>query len=359
MHNKQHVQAHKSTSCVTTSSNMPSDYYPWVDVFRVLCAAFVVLIHCSQIKEGHPFVHMIVTCFTSQAVPFFFIVSGFFFAQKLRASTNKISYTIHYTKKTLLLYLVWMILEFPGMLSTYLSLYPKASPLYLILLLFRRVFFAGQGVYWYLLILAESILIAGLCIRYEKENLLYVLSSIGLLLCFAYDFNLSFGPFTYLHTLFYTIFSWSNNFLMKGLPFVTIGVYLSQRRGNCPSSKLMLAYLLISAISIAYFSFCYFHNLSNIQYLCLYPLQATLLFQIAIQSKRSIHPYICHFCREISSVVYFLHTVALYYIVNPLWSVYASIPLKFSFAVLFSLCVYVIAKATRFKPLCWLLSIKP
>ena len=254
-----------------------------------------------------------------------------------------------------------MVLELPAMFSTYHQLYPNASAFYFILLLIRRIFFAGQGVYWYILILAESCLIAGCCIRYHKERLLYTISALGLLFCFFYESQLSVMGLNQVNALFYVIFSWSNNVFMKGLPFVALGVYFSQNISKIKFSlsKLISAYSLIGLFSILFFVYCSRHDFANLNYLFLYPIQAALLFLIALQNPVAPSSAICRFSRESSAAIYFLHTIILYRIVNPIWTVFAPIPLKFITALLGSLIIYGIAKKTRIKPLCYLLSIKP
>ncbi len=76
-----------------------------------------------------------------------------------------------------------MIIEFPGVLHQYISLYPDASPTYMAMLIIRRICLAGQGVYWYLLVLAEATLVAGALVIWKKERLLYSLAWICSWLC--------------------------------------------------------------------------------------------------------------------------------------------------------------------------------
>lgn len=60
-------------------------YWPLIDVAKLVCALLVVLIHCVEVKQGHPVATFIVQCFAGQAVPFFLIVSGFFLCKKNNA----------------------------------------------------------------------------------------------------------------------------------------------------------------------------------------------------------------------------------------------------------------------------------
>ena len=55
--------------------------YPALDILRFFCACLVVMIHVGT-SDSTPIASMLVTCFARQAVPYFFIVSGFFFFSK-------------------------------------------------------------------------------------------------------------------------------------------------------------------------------------------------------------------------------------------------------------------------------------
>ena len=339
----------------------PQKRYLLIDIFRVFCALLVVILHCLEIPDGHPFAHMIVVCFSQQAVPFFFLVSGFFLGKKLYASSNPLFVTKRYAKSQLLLYGGWMIIEFPSILATYQALYTGCSPLYLLAVIIRRILFAGQGVYWYLLVLAESALISGLCVHLKREHLLYAAALIGLMLGFIYDAGLSFLFFGKMNQLFYMLFSWSNNFIMKGLPYVALGTLFAryERHISCRISYVSSAYVLVSLASILLFLNCIKTNIQLTRYMFLYPAQAVLLFLIGICSDfRNANAKVGSTLREMSSTLYFLHTAMIYRIADAVWGVNAPILLKFSIAVSLSLAVFWIAKRSKFKPLCWMLSVK-
>ena len=68
--------------------NVEGYYYPLIDTVKLVCAFLVVLIHCVEVEIGHPIATFIVKCFSTQAVPFFMITSGFFAANKIDRKTN-------------------------------------------------------------------------------------------------------------------------------------------------------------------------------------------------------------------------------------------------------------------------------
>ncbi len=333
----------------------------WViDCCRFYCACLVVIIHCLEAPWKYPFWSMIVACFSQQAVPFFFIVSGFFFARKMAASDRPAQTIIGYVKKQLLLYFAWMVIELPGMIQLYRSLYPGVSPVYLGAVIFRRIFLCGQGVYWYLLILAESALFAGVCMKKQKEKLLYAVGIMGLVLGYIYDAQFPGTIFEEMNHIFYFVFSWSNNFLMKGIPYIAFGVFAFHHLRNKPLKRgpLVCAYIMVGVISAAVFMYLSNHHAAFVNKLFFYPILAVILFLFAIQPTcKTPSPGLDRHFRGISSTMYFTHTIFIYQFLDKFWPITASMLFRFSVAVLLPVLVYFIAIGTRWKPLKWLLGI--
>lgn len=87
----------------------------------------------------HPILASIVNSFDSLAVPFFFIVAGYFFfnrIEKLENEAQKKEYAISYLLKTLKIYFVWSVVLLPSRL-----ILSKSSMLGVLLKWFRTVFF--------------------------------------------------------------------------------------------------------------------------------------------------------------------------------------------------------------------------
>lgn len=69
----------------------------------------------------------------------------------------------------------------------------------------RWYFIAGQGGYWFLLVLAESLVVAAILIKYDLEKLLYAIDLCGLILGLLYDVNFNMLGIQYINRLCYLI----------------------------------------------------------------------------------------------------------------------------------------------------------
>lgn len=147
-----------------TTSIDTKQHYTTIDVFKLIAAILVVLIHCSDNPDDYT-----ATCLTFTisrfAVPYFLIVSGFFFKKGLDKTDNKNTYFLNHIKKLSLLYLFWSLVTLPSTVLTYLELYPDSSFLYISVLIFRRIFLAGTGGYWYILATLEASIVIFLLIN--------------------------------------------------------------------------------------------------------------------------------------------------------------------------------------------------
>lgn len=332
-------------------------YLPIIDISRLFCALLVVLIHFNFQLSNNQVFTFIIKCFSAQAVPFFMIISGFFWAKKISIKNNDES-IMNNTKNIcinyLMLYLVWTILWLPWLVNMYKSIYTDTSLTYFILLLIRRILIAGQGVYWYLLILAESLFIAAILVKYNKERLLYFIGIVGLILGILYDANFNMFGMQYINKLFYVIFSWSNNLIMKGLPYVAIGYYFNKNINKVKNNTkiAILLYVISSALMIIFF------KNGNYQWLSFYPLQAISLFVISNKPLNISNPILFKNCRNVSSCIYYLHTAFEYGLATTLFANVTNSVIQVLITILLCTGVCCIVKKLNIKPVMWLLSIK-
>lgn len=335
--------------------------YERIDISRLYCSLLIVLMHCFEIPKGEWLSPLIIQCFAQQAVPFFFLTSGFFLGKKLQRTENskdKRVATVQYAKKLFYLYFVWMILWLPKVLIHYIGLY--GISLRMVLIVLRRVLIAGEGVYWYVLVLAESALVVGLLFGKGHKRLLMLFAAVGLILSLCYEFDCSVWPIDAVNNAFYFVFSWSNNFIMKGVPFFAIGALISGLKPINKSWTFLLGYFIVSIINVVIYctanrNFGIFTAAS-----LMYPIQAVMLFLWSVNGSEDNSKWhdISIRLRERSAVYYFLHTVFVYGVIDQIFGMGASIVLKYVLAI--SLCElsYWCIKNVHIKKINWLVNIK-
>ena len=319
-----------------------TNYYPAIDLARMFCAMLVVLVHMGMNS------HAIVPCMARQAVPFFFIVSGFFYTKKAETAENKKRFTCMYVGSVFLVYLFWILVTFPMTFADYRSLYPDASALQLALTLFRRLFLAGIAPYWYLLVLAETAVVLAIVSSLKSEWPGVVLCIAGLALNILYGFNVQVGPFGWIHRAFYFVFSWENNIIMTGFPFAFLGSVFAKHEESFRIRPIAFigAYMLVTLAA-----FILFQRVEGMVGTPAGTIQAILLFLICRNAQLSHVPKsVCKACRNLSSVIFLTHTLWLTLLgqVMGLWEYTA---LRFILAVLGAVLIAYLLKKIHWKPL--------
>lgn len=75
-----------------------------IDVFRIVCAVFIVMIHTGPVEGGGTFGSFFANVMPRLAVPFFFSVSGYYSIQRIENGEKTVVYTL---KKIFSVYFVW------------------------------------------------------------------------------------------------------------------------------------------------------------------------------------------------------------------------------------------------------------
>lgn len=302
--------------------------YSGIDLFKLIASILVVLLHAIETTDF--IAKEVQFVFTRFAVPFFFITSGFFFYKGLTRTKSPREYFWKYEKQLLLLFVVWvLIIDLPFTVVSYFRLYDGANPLYVILVIFRKVFIVGPSQYWYLVALILSSIV--LYLLHNKKNvLLYILISVCFFLQFSYSgFRgvLSNLPlFEYVFKVFDFVFSWEFNFIMYGIPFMGIGYLIAKKDFSIP--RITSVVLFVLATIVRFFEYhlpslfpsdFWLNNHISFAFI----VQAFAFFMLAQEITVPIKQKTSLVLRQLSSFIYFAHEIFMYNIVDSILRAHA------------------------------------
>lgn len=317
-------------------------FFPLIDIIKLLSAFAVIFIHVFEIHDGHPIGNFVLNVFCRQAVPFFFIVSGFGLWNKIQKSENIKKTIIDFVKPILFVYLFWIVVWLPDVISTYNRLYPDSSILYKILLIMRRCLLAGNGAYWYLLIMCEAAVV--IAVFRNKEKILICLAIVGRIWCILYDYKIDVPLIKQLNNVAYYIFSWNCNVIMSGIPYMVIRYFLSKYYTQIQEKVKFsnLTFLLAYTVSLIVSSVLYFKTGLN----PIISINSSLLFAIAIFAKgfSNISHSVALICRNISSSFYISHSIVLYPVIDKIFGIYYPLQLRYLFVVAGCFIIYFITR---------------
>lgn len=327
-------------------------HYNLLDLARVYCACLVVFIHMGLPKSVS-----LVPCLARQAVPFFFLVSGFFFAKQADRKEDPLRFALKYAGSILIVYAAWTLLWLPYFIREYLISYGDRSPLYVLLVILRRILLAGAAQYWYLLVLAEGVLLLGLIRRFGAWRLGWILCVLGLGLHILYDLEPSGGIAARICKLFYTVFSWNCNVVMTGFPLLFLGAACArneQRLQSLRRAPVGILYLVFVLLAFAVYGISYSHY--GIPF---WLIEALLLFLFCIlpsELDARIPASLCRPARNLSSVIYLTHTafLSLFGYIFQIWRT----ELRFLLCVLTACLLTWLVKKLNWAPLCRLMMVK-
>lgn len=206
-----------------------------IDIVRLFCALLVVTEHTMPLKDFNPAVWDTFFRICVLAVPYFFVVSGFFVAQ----SNNKIKILKQYIKYYLIwtvVYDVWMLLDWAFM-GAYYGRHDLVT-----FIEYRIIEFVGWGSFYHLWFLWTLIFCLVVTIIFEKIRLEKVLIFL-MLLCFIIGLILVpyYGIIVESNNILKEFvenlldkwwFDHLSNVLIRGIPYFYLGYWLEKWKAD-------------------------------------------------------------------------------------------------------------------------------
>ena len=312
----QHSTAQHSTAQHSTAQNNYKTNS--IDLFKLFFAFCVVAIHTQLLKDFSESINWYITHLIFRlAVPFFFVASGYFYANKFLPTsedkTKRMEVCKSFITKLLPPFIVFSAI---GLIFYAIPLFLQKDNILIIIIikLCRTAIFYPRGAMWYI---AATMLAVFIFSKFwEKRKLLTLIAIISYffaLLCNSYYFLIADTPIAIVINNYMYIFISARNGIGVGLIFVGIGIWLALNKSKFEKKST-------KTIAIMFF-FAYFllileviHTfrkpvLDDSSLFISMPLVSVLLFEL---TKRIIMPYTnatSVLLRKLSIYIYFLHPV--------------------------------------------------
>ena len=220
-----------------------------IDLMKLIMAFAVVAIHARPLANCRS--EAITTAFnsfTSLAVPFFFLASGFLISRRMSFPCSSVDIEVlkKHLRKIAKLYIVWMLIYTP--LAVYQNIVDCVPLSKCILLYIRGLFLIGEQYnswhLWYLLSTIYSMAVIILLLRVIKspKGLLYVAAAFSVVSIGLDRFvSVDVGTFSALKTVqSLIVHSISGGRIFRGLIYIPIGMYLAHVKPKPLSGVLLL-----------------------------------------------------------------------------------------------------------------------
>ena len=268
-----------------------------IDVMKLLCALLIVYLHTYNHDWGliGDWVHINLA---SIGVPFFFIVSGYFYTRGLQNSANKWNYLQNYLKRVICMYLFWSVITLPVAWMNICIAHGEYSLFMKVLYIIRCFFLTGSiGIYWYVLALIYNSVIMYYALKWKRKHLMYIFSLLFFIIGVLY--NGGGINDTFIEKAIHVAIGSERNFLNVGLFYMCIGSFIFEK--NIILDKNLCILLFICCLGISSWQ-----NSVSAYRIMQFPL-AVLLFLFASQQRFAITEDMSMKMRKWSTAIYLVH----------------------------------------------------
>lgn len=214
---------------------MSKKNYNMVDLWKLIMSVIVVAIHVEPLHHIHnPYLQVLSHAIFALPVPFFFIVSGFLLAERMKIGNGNVGYNSSIIKGSLFsyvkMYLIWSAVYLP--IDIIHSIKEKMSLLDWLKRFFQGIFFIGEHynswVLWYLLSAIYALLILLLFIKHIGNKgllFLFIIFVIISMFCDYASVHQLPGYFKYFNIILSNTFV--NGRIFRGLFYIPLGMLIS------------------------------------------------------------------------------------------------------------------------------------
>lgn len=299
----------------TTHNNIS---YAGLDYLRIIAAFLIVAIHTSPLMSFSPEADFIFTRIIARvAVPFFFMVTGFFLlsrfmvsqeAQPVAESRNPARKVTKFLKKTAILYGAAILIYLPiNVYSGYFSVKPG------LLSLIKDIFINGTFYHlWYLPAVITGVILVYFLTMYIGERNLFLISlllyGIGLLGDSYYGLTQQIPWLKNIYDSIFYLFDYTRNGIFYAPVFLVLGALIARQSRKLTLNQSISGLLLSSALLFLEGLVLHHYNLQrhDSMYLFLIPVMYYLFHTALLWQGRSNKNL-----RTLSMVVYITHPLAI------------------------------------------------
>lgn len=288
-------------------------YYNGIDIARVIAAFLVICVHTDPLmsysESGNYF---LVSVVARLAVPFFFVVSGFFFGKKIDVARSFVADSkvlFSNLKRLMTIYIVWLLIYFPFQFLAWIR--SDESWTYWLTFIQKSIFEGSYYTLWYLTGLIFSLTFSYILFKLFKPKvtllITLILFVIGTLLQSYYDV----WQTNDLFSTYYTLFLTTRNGLFFGSFFVSLGIFIAKektllsQRWNVRFFFISLLLLTIEAFQMKHLEF----TKGSGMWFMLVP--STYFLFKTLQSLNLRNRKIFNYLRPFSLLVYLSHGLFL------------------------------------------------
>lgn len=317
--------------------------YNNIDLFKIIFAVVVVMIHTkpfADISETASWYFS--NTIANLAVPFFFVASGFLLFGKLINcdSDRRNEYVKKYLLHIVKMYLIWCVIWIP---LKALHFYSTGTFTFINCLLYIKdvILVSGGDALWYLPALTIAVVIVYLLkYRFKMPNIAIIILSFALY-TFGCLISSWYGIFTSARLIdaYYSIFTTTDNGILYGIMFVSIGMVITENKKETKPYFDILGFLIFFALLIFESNFINKSGL-NFNGVCnniMLPVTVFFMFRVILNINVKGDERIYRKLRDYSTIIYLSHCIIIRCIKLVLGIVDISLPYSLLFAVTLTL----------------------